>query len=77
MQPTKVKEIANYISSLVIDQDRYAGQNEAMSATSAYFQDHRLEAFACFSELPSLHERGLAEGVGNLYVEMCKLGELF
>ena len=36
------------------------GQNAAMSAAAAYFRDGRLEAQACFPELPSLSERGLA-----------------
>ena len=35
------------------------GQNVAMSAASAHFRDGRLEAVACFPELPSLAERGL------------------
>ena len=32
---------------------------------------------ACFPELPSLGERGLADGVGDLYARMHKRGELF
>ena len=53
------------------------GQNEAMSAASACFRDGRLEAVACFPELPSLAERGLKDAVGNLYLRMSKRGELF
>ena len=53
------------------------GQNAAMSAASAYFRDGRLEATACFPELPSLAERGLADGVGGLYQQMADRGELF
>ena len=34
-----------------------AGQNAAMSAGAAYFQDGTLEAVACFPELPTLAER--------------------
>ena len=53
------------------------GQNAAMSAAAAYFRDGRLEATACFPELPSLAERGLADGVGDLYQQMADRGELF
>ena len=53
------------------------GQNAAMSGASAYFpQSGLLDAFACFPELPSLAERGLADGVGNLYQRMHKEGDL-
>ena len=47
-----------------------AGQNAAMSATAAYFRDGTLEAIACFPDLPNLAERGLADGVGDLYRRM-------
>ena len=53
------------------------GQNAAMSAAAAYFRDGALEAAACFPELPSLAERGLADGVGDLYQQMGDRGELF
>ena len=53
------------------------GQNAAMSAAAAYFRDGRLEAVACFPELPGLAERGLADGVGGLYQQMADRGELF
>ena len=53
------------------------GQNAAMSAAAAYFRDGTLEAVACFPELPSLAERGLADGVGALYNQMAVRGELF
>ena len=53
------------------------GQNVAMSAGSAYFQDGTLEAVACFPEIPSLAERGIADGVGALYSQMAERGELF
>ena len=52
------------------------GQNAAMSAASAYFADGRLEAVAVFPELPTLASRGLADGVGSLYVQMAERGEL-
>lgn len=54
-----------------------AGQNAAMSAAAAYFRDGALEAVACFPQLPSLGERGLADGVGDLYRRMAERGELF
>ena len=53
------------------------GQNAAMSAAAAYFRDGTLEAAACFPELPSLAQRGLADGVGDLYQQMADRGELF
>ena len=53
------------------------GQNAAMSAAAAYFRNGTLEALACFPELPSLVERGLADGVGGLYQQMADRGELF
>ena len=42
------------------------GQNATMSAGAAYYRDGTLEAVACFPKLPSLGERGLADGVGGL-----------
>ena len=53
------------------------GQNAAMSAGACYRRDGTLEAVACFPELPSLGERGLADGVGDLYRRMAERGELF
>ena len=53
------------------------GQNAAMSAAAAYFRSGELEAFAVFPELPGLAERGLADGVGDLYMRMARRGELF
>ena len=52
------------------------GQNAAMSAAAAYFRTGHLEACAVFPELPSLGERGLADGVGRLYLDMAATGEL-
>ena len=53
------------------------GQSAAMSAASGYWPETgRLEAFAVFPELPDLRERGLADGVGALYVRMAERGEL-
>ena len=52
------------------------GQSAAMSAAAAYFPDGRLEACAVFPEVPGLAERGLGDGVANLYVRMAERGEL-
>ena len=53
------------------------GQSAAMSAAAAFWPESgRLEAFAVFPELPDVRERGLADGVGNLYVRMVERGEL-
>ena len=46
-----------------------------MSA-AAYFRGGPLEALAVFPELPGLGERGLADGVGGLYLQMARRGEL-
>ena len=44
------------------------GQSAAMSAAAAYWPETgALSAFAVFPEIPSLGERGLADGVGRLY----------
>ena len=53
------------------------GQSMAMSACAGYWPESgRLEALACFPALPDLRERGLADGVGRLYLEMASRGEL-
>ena len=53
------------------------GQNAAQSALAAYWPESgRLEALACFPELPSLAERGLQDGVGRLYLDVFDRGEL-
>ena len=52
------------------------GQSAAMSAAAGYFRTGHLEAVAVFPELPSLGERGLADGVGRLYLDMAARGEL-
>ncbi len=52
------------------------GTNEAMSAAAAYWRGGMLDAFAVFPETPPLGERGLADGVGRLYVRMAERGEL-
>ena len=52
------------------------GTNAAMSAAAAYWRSGRLECFAVFPELPTLAERGLADGVGNLYRRMAERSEL-
>ena len=53
------------------------GGSAAMSAACGFWPETRaLAALACFPELPSLPERGLADGVGPLYVRMRDRGEL-
>ena len=52
------------------------GQNDSMSAASAYFRTGELDSCAVFPENPSLAERGLGDGVGRLYVDMAARGEL-
>ena len=53
------------------------GQNAAMSGASAFFPaSGLLDGFACFPELPSLAERGLKDGCGNLYQRMFREGSL-
>ena len=53
------------------------GQNAAMSGAAAYFEETGLlDGFACFPELPTLAERGLKDGVGNLYQLLEREGDL-
>ena len=53
------------------------GATAAMSAIAAYWPDTgRLESLAAFGHEPSLAERGLADGVGRLYMDMLNRGEL-
>ncbi|MDE0476112.1 MAG: hypothetical protein OXI50_16290 [Gammaproteobacteria bacterium] len=53
------------------------GQTEAMSAAAGYWPDTgRLDAIACFGDDPDLRTRGLRDGVGRLYIECAKRGEL-
>ena len=53
------------------------GQNAAMSAAAAYWTDTGgLDCFAVFPLEPTLHHRGLADGVDRLYVECADRGEL-
>ena len=52
------------------------GTSAAMSAVAGFWPAGRLEALACFPEVPSLAERGLADGVGDLYQRMHRRGEL-
>ena len=50
----------------------------AMAAVAAYWtQTGRLEAVAGFGDNPGLQQRGLKDGVGRLYLDMEKRGELF
>ena len=53
------------------------GQSAAMSAAAAYWPDSgRLDAVACFPAVPTLAERGLADGVGLTYQKMQDDGDL-
>ena len=53
------------------------GTNAAMSAAAAYWpHGGRCDALACFPRQPAVAERGLADGVGNLYSKMVERGEL-
>ena len=53
------------------------GTSAAQSAIAAYYPETgRLECFAAFPCDPSLSERGLRDGVGGLYAECARRGEL-
>ena len=53
------------------------GQNFAMSGCASYWPaSGRLEALASFPNDPGLAERGVQDGVGNLYVQMRDRAEL-
>ena len=53
------------------------GTSAAMSAAAAYFVNTgALDSFAVFPEKPSLDERGRLDGVGSLYLDMARRGEL-
>ena len=53
------------------------GTSAAQSAVAAYWPEtSRLEALAAFPSDPSFAERGLRDGVGGLYVECARRGEL-
>lgn len=53
------------------------GGASAMTAAAAYWPaTGRLEAAAWFPATPGLEERGLRDGVGGLYVDLAKRGEL-
>ena len=52
------------------------GTSAAQSAVAAYYPSGRLDVLAAFPTLPGLAERGLRDGVGNLYALCAKRGEL-
>ena len=53
------------------------GATAAMSAIAGYWPDTgRLDVLAAFGDTPSLPERGLLDGVGRLYADMARRGEL-
>ena len=62
--------------------DRYIlgvdlGSTNSFSAAAAYWPENgSLEAFAVVPETPDLPQRGLADGVGSLYVKMSQRDEL-
>ena len=69
--PAPEKRSASYVLGLDL------GTSAAMSAAAAYYRSGELEAFAVFPEIPSLAERGLSDGCGDLYRRMAGRGELF
>ena len=53
------------------------GQNSALSAAVAYWPgDGFLDSFAVCPETPSLEDKGRADAVGRLYLDMARRGEL-
>ena len=53
------------------------GTSAAQSAVAAYWPESgRLECLAAFPAVPSLAERGLRDGVGSLYQDTARRGEL-
>lgn len=53
------------------------GGSTSMTAAVAYWPESgRFEARAAFPAVPDLDARGVADGVGGVYVRMAKLGEL-
>ena len=53
------------------------GGSSSMSAAAGFWTDTgRLDALGCFPAVPSLAERGLADGVGARYSRMADRGEL-
>ena len=53
------------------------GTTAAASAIAAFWPDTgRLESLAAFGDTPGLSERGLRDGVGRLYMDMARRGEL-
>ena len=53
------------------------GTTKAMSAAAAFWPESgAMEAVAAYPQNPTLKERGIADGVGNLYTRMYQRGEL-
>ena len=53
------------------------GTSAAQSAVAAYWPDTgRLDCLSAFPTAPGLAERGLRDGVGSLYLDMARRGEL-
>ena len=64
------ERVGNYILGLDL------GSTEAMSAAVAIWENGYAECFACFPKEPGLRERGLADGVSDLYADMAARDEL-
>ena len=68
---TLVKPEGDYVLGLD------TGTTVSMSAASAYFiKSGYLDGFGLFASVPGLAERGLSDGLGNLYVRMYEQGDL-
>ena len=69
IETEQVEQGSTYVLGLAL------GQSAAMSAAAAYWIDTGgLDAFAVFPQEPTLHSRGLADGVDRLYVECAERG---
>ena len=69
----EAEAVGPYILGLGLD----LGGSYAQSAACAYWPSSgRLDAFAVFPAMPDLVERGLFDGVGPLYTECARRGEL-
>ena len=67
----EAEKAGNYVLGLDL-----GGAVSMCAAASFYPSTTRLDAFACFPREPSLETRGLRDGVGNVYAEMYRRGEL-
>ena len=68
-------EDAERVGPVVIGFD--AGGSSAMTCCSIYWpQSGRLEVYSTFPSIPNLESRGRKDGVGKLYLEQERIGEL-